>query len=101
LNCTLKGYDKKPAEPAANGTATANGTFQDWRNRQGVARLTIALGIELGINEEYMVIENAEMHWEKLASLYKSMLKLNIFEIRKDLWSMKVQNSDDVDNYAS
>jgi hypothetical protein len=101
LNCILKRYDKKPEEPAANGTATANGTFQDWINRQGVASLTIVLGIELGINEEYMVIENAEMHWEMLVSLYKSMLKLNIFEIRKDLWSMKVQNSDDVDNYAS
>jgi hypothetical protein len=30
-----------------------------------------------------------------------SRMKLNIFEIREDLWSIKLQNCGDVDNYAS
>jgi len=36
-----------------------------------------------------------------LASAYKSKLKLDIFEIREDLWSIKLQDFGDVDNYAS
>jgi len=46
------------------------------------------------------VVEEAKTLWEKLASAYKSKLKLNIFEIREDLWSIKLQDCGDVDNYA-
>jgi hypothetical protein len=42
-----------------------------------------------------------KMLWENLASSYKSKLKLNIFEIKEDLWSIKLQDCGDVDNYAS
>jgi len=38
---------------------------------------------------------------KKLASSYKSKVKLNIFEIREDLWSIKLQDCGDVHNYAS
>jgi len=41
------------------------------------------------------------MLWKKLASAYKSKLKLNIFEIRENLRSITLQNSRDVDIYAS
>jgi hypothetical protein len=34
-------------------------------------------------------------------SAYKSKLKLNIFEIREDISSIKLQDCGDVDNYAS
>jgi hypothetical protein len=36
----------------------------------------------------------------KLASGYRSKLKLNIFKIREDLWNIKLQDCGDVDNYA-
>jgi hypothetical protein len=57
--------------------------------------------MELRIHAEYMVIDDAKTLWEKLASAYKSKLKLNIFEIREDLWSIKQQDCGNVDNYAS
>ena len=97
----IKGYDDKPEEPAANATATEKAAFKDWMNRHGVARSTILLGMEPRIQAEYTVVDDAKTLWEKLASAYKSKVKLNIFEIREDLWSIKLQDCGDVDNYAS
>jgi hypothetical protein len=57
--------------------------------------------MEPRIQAEYTVVEDAKTLWEKLASSYKSKLKLNIFEIGEDLWSIKLQDCRDVDNYAS
>jgi hypothetical protein len=88
----IKGYDDKPEEPAANATATEKAAFKDWMHRNGVARSTILLGMEPRIQAEYMVVDDAKTLWEKLASAYKSKLKLNIFEIREDLWSIKLQD---------
>jgi len=82
-------------------TSTEKAAFNDWMNRHGVARSTILLGMEPRIEAEYTVINDAKMLWEQLASAYKSKLKLNIFEIREDLWSIKLQDCGDVDNYAS
>ena len=96
----IKGYDDKPEEPAANATATEKAAFKDWMNRHGVARSTILLGMERSIQAEYTVIHDAKTLHEKVASAYKSKLKLNIFEIRIDLWSIKLQDCGDVDNYA-
>jgi len=97
----INGYSDKPEEPAANATATEKAAFKDWMNRHGVARSTILLGIEPRIQAEYMVVDDPKTLWEKLASAYKSKLKLNIVEIREDLWSIKLQDCGDVDNYAS
>jgi hypothetical protein len=97
----IKGYDDKLEEPAANATTTEKAAFEVWINRHGIARSTIILGMEPGIQAEYMVVDDLKTLWEKLASAYKSMLKLNIFEIREDLWSIKLQDCGDVDNYAS
>jgi len=97
----IKGYDDKPEEPAANTTATEKAALKDWMNRHGVARSTILLGMEPRIQAEYMVVKDAKTLWEKLTSPYKSKPKLNIFEIREDLWSIKLQDCGDVDNYAS
>jgi len=94
-------YDDKPEEPAANATATEKAAFKDWMNRHGAARSTILLGMEPRIEAEYTVVYDANMLCEKLASAYKSKLKLNIFEISEDLWSIKLQDSGVVDNYAS
>jgi hypothetical protein len=69
-------------------------------NRDGVGRLTIHLGMETGIQAEYTVVDDAKTLWEKLASAYNSKLKLNIFEIREELWRVKLQDCGDVDNYA-
>jgi len=96
----IKGYNDKPDEPAANVTATEKAAFKDWMNRHGVASSTILLGMEPRIQEEYMVIDDAKMLWEKLASAYQSKLKLNIFEIRGDPWSIKLQDCGDVNNYT-
>jgi len=96
-----KGYDDKPEEPAAITTATEKASFKDWMNRHGVARSTILLGMEPRIEAEYTVVEDAKTLWEMLESAYKSKLKLNIFESREDLWSLKLQDCGEVDNYAS
>jgi len=97
----IKGYDDMREEPAARATATEKAAFKDWMNRHGVARLTILVGMEPRIQAENMVIDDAKTLWEKLASASMSKLKLNIFEIREDLWSIKLQDCGDVDNYAS
>jgi len=97
----IKGYDDKPEEPAANAIATEKAGFKDWMNRHGVARSTILLGMEPRIQAEYTVVDDGKTLWEKLASAYKSKLKLNIFENREDLWSIKLRDCGDVDNYAS
>jgi len=97
----IKGYHDKPEEPAANTTTMEKAAFKDWMNWHGVARSTNLLGMEPRIQAEYRIVENAKTLWEKLASAYKSELKLNIFEIREDLWSIKLENCEDVDNYAS
>jgi hypothetical protein len=96
----IKGYDDKPEEPVANATSTEKAAFKDWLNRPGVAGSTILRGMEPRIQAEYMVVDDAKTLWEKVASAYKSKLKLNIFEIREDHWSIKLQDSRDVDNYA-
>jgi len=96
----IKGYDNMPEEPAANATATEKAAFKDWMNRHDVARSTILLTLEPRIQAEYTVVDNVKMLWEKLASAYKSDLKLNVFEIREDLLSIKQQDCGDVDNYA-
>jgi hypothetical protein len=97
----IKGYDDKPEEPAANMTARKKAAFIDWINRHGVARSTILLGMEPKIQAEYAVIDDAKTLWEKRSSAYKLKLKLNIFEIREDRWGIELQDSGDVDNYAS
>jgi hypothetical protein len=96
----IKEYDDKPEEPAANTTATEKAAIKDWMNRHSVARWIILLGMESRIQAEYTGVDDAKTLWEKLASAYKSKLKLNIFEIREDLWSIKLQDCGDVDNYA-
>ena len=96
----IRGYDDKLEEPTANATATEKAPFKDSMNRHGVARSTILLGMEPRIQAEYMVVDDAKSLWEKLASAYKSKLKLNIFEIGEDFWSIKLQDCGDVDSYA-
>jgi hypothetical protein len=49
------------------------------------------------IHAEYMVIEDAKKLSEKLTSAYKSNLKLKLFNIREDLWSIKLQDCEGVD----
>jgi hypothetical protein len=97
----IKEYDYKLDEPAANTTATAKATFKDWMNRHGIARSTILLGMAPRIQAEYTVVDDAKTVWEKVTSAYKSKLKLNIFKIREDLWSLKLQDCADVNNCAS
>jgi hypothetical protein len=97
----IKGYNDKPEGAAANATATEKATLKDCINHHGVARSTILLSIEPTIQVEYMVVEDAKMLWETLASAYKPQLKLNFFEVGEDLWSIQLQDRRDVDNYAS
>jgi hypothetical protein len=96
----IKGYDHKPEEPAANATGTEKAAFTDLMNRHGVARSTILLGIKPRIEVKYTVVDDVKTLWDKLSSAYKSKLKLSIFEIREDIWSMNLQDCGDVDNYV-
>jgi hypothetical protein len=82
---SIKGYDEKQEEPAANATAPEKAAFKDWMNRHGVARSTIQHGMEPRIQAEYTVVDNAKTLWEKLTSADKSKLKVNIFEITENL----------------
>ena len=86
----IKGYDTKPEEPSATATATEKAAFKGWINHHGVARTTILLGMKLRIEAEYMVVDDAKTLWGTVASAYKSTLKLNIFEIREDLSSIRL-----------
>jgi hypothetical protein len=70
-------------------------------NRHGVTRTTILLGREPRIQAECSLVDNVKMLGEQLASVYKPKLKLNIFEIREDLRSIKLQDCGNIDNYAS
>jgi len=88
----IEGCDNKLAEPAVNLTTIVKAAFKDGMKCDGVARSTILLGMEPRIQLEYMVVENAKTRWEKLTSASKSKLKLNIFDIREDLWSLKLQD---------
>jgi hypothetical protein len=91
---------RQPEEAAANPTAAETAAFKDWKNRHGVARLPILLSMERRMQAEYTVVEDAMMLWVQLASTYKSKLEVNIFEIREDLWSIKLQDYGDVNNYT-
>jgi hypothetical protein len=97
----IKGYGNKPEEPAANAIATGKAAFKDWMNCHGVARLNILLGMELRMQVEYMVVDDAKTLWEKPVSAYQSTLKLNIFELMEDVWCIKLQDCRDFDNYES
>jgi len=97
----IKGHDDKLGEPAANATATEKAVFNDWMNSHCDARSSILLGMEQRIQAEYMVVDDAKTLWENLASANQSKLKLNIFGIREDLWSIKLQGCGDIDNYTS
>jgi hypothetical protein len=80
-----KGYNHKTEEPAAYTTATQTAAFKDWMSCHVVVRSTILLDMELRIQAEYTVVDTAKTLWEKLASAYKSQLKLIIIESREDL----------------
>jgi len=67
----------------------------------GVARSTIVVSMEPIIQGEYIVVDDVKMLWEMLVSAYESKLKLNIFEIRDDHWSIKVQDCGDVNTNTS
>jgi len=97
----IKEYNDKPEEPAANVTAIGKAACKDGMDILGVARSTILLGMEAKIQAEYTVVEDVKTLWEKLASGYTSKLKLNMFGVRKDLWSIKLLDCGDVDNKAS
>jgi hypothetical protein len=95
----LNGYHDKPEQPAPNATATEKAPFNNSMTRHGVARMTILLGMKPRFHVEYMVVTDATMLWEMLASVYRSMLNLNIFEMKEDHWSIKLQDCRDVGNY--
>jgi hypothetical protein len=96
----IKGYASKPEKPTTKATTTDMAASKDRMNLNGIPRLTILLGLEPKITAENKVVHDAKTLWEKLASPYKSKLKLNIFGSREYHWSIKLQDCGDVDNYA-
>jgi len=57
--------------------------------------------MEPRIHAEYSVVDDVKPLREKLASTYKSKLKLKIIKIRQDLSKIKVQDGRDDNNNAS
>jgi len=78
-----------------------DGNFQELDESPLRFRSTVLPAMEPRIQAEYKVVDDANTLWEKLTSAYKSMLKLNIFKIREDHWSIQVQDRGDVTNYSS
>jgi len=101
LNRVVSACYDKPEELAATMTAIEMASFNDCMNHQGVARSTILLGMEPTIEVEYTVVNDGKVHWTMLASDCKGKLKLIIFEIREDIWCIKLHDSGDVDNYTT
>jgi hypothetical protein len=97
----IEGYHEKLEEPARNATGTEKAAFKDWMKSHGVARSTILLSMEPRIHAKYIVVDDVKTLWEKLASTYKSKVKLNIVEIREDHWSIKLQDCGDFNNSTS
>lgn len=96
----IEEFNYKPDKPATNFTATQKGVCKDWMNCCGVALLTNLVYMEQRIEAEYSAIDFAMMFWEKFTSAYQSKYKLNISEIWENLWSNKLQDNREVDNYA-
>jgi hypothetical protein len=48
---------------------------------------------------ENWVIEDAKTLWQKLTSAYQSKMKLKNFEMRKDHWTIMLEDRGDVNNY--
>ena len=69
--------------------------------QHGTARSTILLSVEPRLQALYLEITEARTLWEKLATVYKSKLKFNVFEIRQELVGIRLEDCYDVDTYAS
>jgi len=57
--------------------------------------------VEPRLQALYLEITEARTLWEKLATVYKSKLKFNVFEIRQELVGIRLEDCYDVDTYAS
>ena len=97
----IEGYDRKPPTPVTAATVTEIKEYKEWMNRHGIARSTILLEMEPRLQNEYMVVKDAKELWEKLAAAYKTKLQLNIFDIREDLFGLRLEDCENVDSYVS
>jgi hypothetical protein len=101
----VTGEDEWP-ENSAEQDATAaekfahRATVKDWVKQHGPARSTILLGMEPRLQALYIEITNARTLWEKLATAYKSKLKFNVFQVREEIFGIRLEDCDDVDTYA-
>jgi hypothetical protein len=100
----VMGEDKRPEDRAEDATTAEKlahrAAVKDWVKQHGTARLTILLGIEPWLQASYMEITDARTLWEKLATGYKARLKFNVFQIRKELLGIRLEDCDDVDSYS-
>ena len=96
----IEGYDEKPGVPGDGATEKQREVYREWMKHHGIARSTILLGMEPRLQSEYVDIRDAKELWETLASSYRKKLELNVFDIREDLYNMKLEGSGSIDSYA-
>ena len=96
----IEGYDERPELPGDGATEKQKEAHREWMKQHGIARSTILLGMEPRLQSEYVEIRDAKKLWETLAESYKKKLELNVFDIREDLYNMKLEGSGSMDSYA-
>ena len=48
-----------------------------------------------------MDVKDAKEFWEKLATAYRTKRQLNMFDIREDLFNLRLEDCETVDSYVS
>jgi len=101
----VTGEDARPEDPAEQDATTTEklahrASVKDWVKQHSPAQSTILLAMEPRLLASYMEITDARTLWEKLATAYIAKLKFNVFQIREELFGIRLEDCDDVDTYA-
>ena len=89
----MTGIEKEP-----NTTALAE--WLSWSQKKEIATSKIFLSMERRMQQKYMDVEDPHVLWEKIKSDYVTKIKKNAFTIRKELYSIRLEDSGSVEVYA-
>ena len=87
------GIEKKP-------DTTALAEWLSWSQKKEITVSTIFLTMERRMQQKYMDVEDPHELWEKIKSDYVTKIKKNAFTIRKELYSIHLEDSGSVEVYA-
>jgi len=75
--------------------------FTAWKKRHGIARSTILLTMKRSLQQQYGVQKDAKALWDQLKEDYKTKVKLNVWALRDEMSAVKLNNCENVQEYAS